>query len=67
MDNKRAEEIMRAPTKIEVVYNARSVWIEGIDDTSANITFMGTSETMDVPLTDLEETGKYEMRLDRKK
>ena len=67
MDNKRAEEIMRAPTKIEVVYNARPVWIEGIDDTSANITFMGTSETMDVPLTDLEETGKYEMRLDRKK
>ncbi|MDW7652080.1 MAG: H-type small acid-soluble spore protein [Bacillota bacterium] len=65
MDKKRAEEIMRAPTKIEVVHNGEPVWIEGIDETSADVTVLGTSETRDVPLEELQETGKYEMRLNR--
>lgn len=63
MDKKRAEEIMRAPTKIEVVYHGEPVWIEGVNDTSANVTVMGTTKTMDVPLQELLETGKYETRL----
>ena len=64
MEKNRAEEILRAPTKIEVVYDARPVWITGVNGTSANVTVMGTSKTMDVPIADLKETGKYEMRLD---
>jgi H-type small acid-soluble spore protein len=60
MDKNRAQEIMRAPTKIEVVYQGEPVWIEGVDETSANITIMGTSRTADVPLEELQETGKYE-------
>lgn len=64
LDKQRAEEIMRAPAKIEVVHNGQPVWLEGVNSASANVTIMGTSRTMDVPLTELVETGKYETRLD---
>jgi H-type small acid-soluble spore protein len=59
MDTNRAEEIMRAPKKIEVVYNGQPVWIEGVNGTSANVTVMGTCKTMDVPVADLQENGKW--------
>jgi H-type small acid-soluble spore protein len=61
MDRNRAEEIMRSPAKIEVVYDGLPVWIEGTADDKANITVMGTCKTMDVPYTKLRETGKYEI------
>lgn len=63
MDKKRAEEIMRVPAKIEVVYDGRPVWIESVNDQNATVTVMGTTRTMDVPLEELQETGKYETRL----
>lgn len=65
MDKNRADEIMRAPTKIEVVYNGEPVWIEGVDDTGAIVKVMGTSKTFDVSFSELTETGKYEMHLNR--
>jgi len=58
MNKSRAEEIMRAPTKIEVVHDGRPVWIESINGDTANVTVMGTCHTMDVPLRELKETGK---------
>ena len=60
MDKRRAEQILSDPAKIDVQYQGKPVWIEGINDTTANVTFMGTCKTMDVPFNELNEPGRLE-------
>lgn len=60
MNKKRAEEILHAPERINVFHYGKSVWIEGVNDTTANVTIMGTCETMDVPFHQLEEMNTTE-------
>jgi small acid-soluble spore protein H (minor) len=35
MDVNRAQEIIRSKEKIEVQYQGKSVWIDGVDETTA--------------------------------
>jgi H-type small acid-soluble spore protein len=55
MDKQRAVEIMNSPEKIEVHCQGQPVWIEGIEEDTANVTVMGTCRTMNVPFADLKE------------
>jgi small acid-soluble spore protein H (minor) len=56
MDKKRAEQILHTPERIDVLYEGKPVWIEGINDSTANVTFMGSCKTMDVPFMELKES-----------
>lgn len=58
MDRQRAEQIMKAPKKVEVQYEDVPVWIDRIHGDSANVTIIGTSRSMKVPLEKLEDTGR---------
>ncbi|MBS4023450.1 MAG: small, acid-soluble spore protein, H family [Dethiobacter sp.] len=61
MQIKRAQEIMAAPEKIEVVYREEPVWLEDImNNGNAYITVVGSCRTMEVPVAELVETGKME-------
>lgn len=55
MDRERAEELLNSPAKIEVHFQGKPVWIEGVEETTANVSVMGTCRTMKVPFTELEE------------
>jgi H-type small acid-soluble spore protein len=56
MEKERAEQILNAPDPIDVKYQGKLVWIEGVGDDTANVTVMGTCRTMDVPIEELRET-----------
>lgn len=58
MDKNRAEQILSDPAKIDVQYQGRPVWIEGVNETTANVTFLGTCKTMDVPFNELKESDR---------
>lgn len=55
MDKQRAQEIINSPAKIEVHYQGKPVWIEGVEEDTANVTVMGTCHTMNVPFSELQE------------
>jgi small acid-soluble spore protein H (minor) len=58
---RRAEEIIASPEKIEVLYNENPVWLEDIvNNEKAYVTVLGSCKTMEVPVSDLVETGKSE-------
>ncbi|NLN07877.1 MAG: small, acid-soluble spore protein, H family [Firmicutes bacterium] len=58
MDRQTAEQIMKAPEKIEVQYQDVPVWIESVNETSAEVSVIGTKHRMKVPLSELEYTGR---------
>ncbi len=66
MDLQRVKQIIESPDKHEVLHNGTPVWIENVYHDTANVTVMGTCKTMDVPLADLEETGKTESAKNRR-
>lgn len=53
---------MRASEKIEVLHNGYPVWIEGINENTANVTVMGSCKTMDVPFSELKENSSHEKK-----
>jgi len=57
LEKRRAIQIMASDEKFEVIYKDKPVWIEGVNENTANVTVMGTCTTMDVPFTELHEPG----------
>ena len=55
VDKNRAEQILKASEKIEVHHQGKPIWIEGINENTANVTVVGTCHTMDVPFKELQE------------
>ena len=61
MHIRRAEEIIASPDKIEVLYRENPVWLEDImNDEKVYVTVLGSCKAMDVPVSDLVETGTVE-------
>ena len=61
MELKRVEEIITSPQKIEVMYGDKPVWLEEImNEDSVYITVLGGCRTLEVPASELYETGKAE-------
>lgn len=58
MDRQRAEQIMKAPRKVEVQYEDVPVWIDDVHGNMADITVIGTSRSMKVSLDKLRDTGR---------
>jgi H-type small acid-soluble spore protein len=59
MQVNRAEQILEASEKIEVLYKNSPIWIEKLNKTqnTAQVTVLGTTSKMEVPVNDLVETG----------
>jgi H-type small acid-soluble spore protein len=59
MQSNRAEQILKAQEKIEVLYKNSPIWIEKLNKTqnTAQVTVLGSSSMMEVPVEDLVETG----------
>ena len=55
MDIKRINTILSNDEKIDVFYQNRPVWIQGISDKTAKIGFVDTFEEKDVNIEDLTE------------
>lgn len=62
MDMKRAQEILKSPNNIDVLYNSELVWLGKISDDSEKIDVINlkSKKRMNVALGDLEETSKFE-------
>jgi small acid-soluble spore protein H (minor) len=60
MQAKRASEIINSPDTIEVLYNNTPVWINSVDESKqvAGIKLLETSSVLQVPVSELRETGK---------
>lgn len=59
MENKRAEEIIRSRGVIEVNYNGLPVWLEGVREDRAKVTFIGLNTGTELPVRDLNETDLF--------
>jgi H-type small acid-soluble spore protein len=59
MQSKRVEEIISSPEKIEVLYRNNPIWIEKFNkgENTAQVTVLGSTQNMEVPVNDLVETG----------
>ena len=55
MDRKEAEKILNAREHLEVQYQNVPVWIENVQETTADVTIMGTNRRINVPLEELED------------
>ena len=55
MNYKRINDILSTDEKIDVFYQNRPVWIQGVSDTIAKIGFVDTFEEKDVSIEDLTE------------
>ncbi|MGI6660002.1 MAG: small, acid-soluble spore protein, H family [Dethiobacteraceae bacterium] len=55
MDRKEAEKILNASEHLEVQYQNVPVWIENVQETTADVTIMGTNRRINVPLEELED------------
>ncbi len=55
MNYKRINDILSTDEKIDVFYQNRPVWIQGVSDTIAKIGFVDTFEEQDVSIDELSE------------
>lgn len=55
MDIKRVNYILSTDEKVDVFYQNRPVWIQGISDTIAKVGFVDNFEEKDVNISDLKE------------
>lgn len=55
MNNKRAREIINSLGVIEVLYQGNPVWIEDIDGSLAQVRYLDSRDSFEVPIGDLEE------------
>ena len=55
MNYKRINDILSTDEKIDVFYQNRPVWIQGVSDTIAKIGFVDTFEEKNVKIQDLTE------------
>ena len=55
MDIKRVNYILSNDEKVDVFYQNRPVWIQGVSDTIAKIGFVDNFEEKDVNISDLKE------------
>lgn len=62
MQTNRAAEIIASSHNIEVVHGEKSVWIKSVDKiaNSAQVVVLGSKEELEVPITELAETGVSE-------
>lgn len=62
MQTNRAAEIISSSQNIQVVHGEDSVWIKSIDKiaNSAQVIVLGSKEELEVPITELTETGVSE-------
>jgi small acid-soluble spore protein H (minor) len=60
MQLERVSEILKSPDNIEVLYNNNPVWIDDIDEDkkTVSVRFLNSDETLEVPVNELEETGR---------
>lgn len=56
MDNKRVQEIINSLGVIEVIYQGRPIWIEDIDGSLAQVRYLDTEDSFEVPVGELEES-----------
>ena len=59
MDEIRAEQIYNAPETIEVLYEGKPIWIEEINGSKAKIQIIGADKTINAPISELEDTGRF--------
>lgn len=60
MDLERIHSILNNKEKVDVLYNERPVWIQGLDNNNtAKIGFIDTFEEKDVFIEDLYERDLY--------
>lgn len=55
MNYKRITDILSTDEKIDVFYQNRPVWIQGVSDSIAKIGFVDTFEEKDVDINELTE------------
>jgi small acid-soluble spore protein H (minor) len=56
LDSDRAKQIVNSAANIEVLYHGSPVWIENVKDTNtAEVTYLETHETAEVPVYKLVE------------
>lgn len=55
MEKKRIREIINSLGVIEVLYQGRPVWIEDVDGSLAQVRYLDTRDSFEVPIGDLEE------------
>ncbi len=55
MDIKRINKILSNDEKVDVFYQNRPVWIQGISDTIAKVGFVDNFEEKNVNISDLKE------------
>ena len=55
MNYKRITDILSTDEKIDVFYQDRPVWIQGVSDSIAKIGFVDTFEEKDVSINELTE------------
>ena len=55
MNYKRINDILSTDEKIDVFYQNRPVWIQGVSNTIAKIGFVDTFEEKDVSIDELSE------------
>ena len=55
MNYKRINDILSTDEKIDVFYQNRHVWIQGVSDNIAKIGFVDTFEEKDVSIDELSE------------
>ena len=59
MDKQRIFEIMNDPSRYDVLYDNKPVWIQEINDNLATIGFLDGSNEKDVYIEDLYEPDLY--------
>ena len=59
MDLNRIHSILNNKEKIDVLYNERPVWIQGVNENIAKVGFVDTFEERDVFIEDLYERNLY--------
>ena len=59
MDKQRVFEIMDNPSKYDVLYDSRPVWIQEINDNVATIGFLDGTHEKNVYIEDLYEPELY--------
>lgn len=59
MNINRVEEILNNKEKVDIIYNERSVWIQGVNNYIAKVGFIDNFEERDVFIEDLYERNLY--------
>jgi len=60
MDKQRIFEIMNDPSRYDVLYDSKPVWIQEVNDNLATIGFLDGSSEKNVYIEDLYEPDLYE-------